>query len=96
MLSDKLITEYIAVKLAQNYADFLIIETAIEQSNATNTIVVVVGDVDLLILVTARTPIDKTIYLLKPGRTRQRTEMYSSKSLSAYSKFQNQFYFYML
>ena len=43
-------------------------------------------DVDLLILLTARTPIDKVIYFLKPGRPQQRTEMYSSKSLSAYLK----------
>ena len=42
MLSDKMITENIAVKQALNDADVLIIETAIEQFNATNTIVVVV------------------------------------------------------
>ena len=55
MLSDKLITENIAVKQAQNDADVLIIETAIEQFIATSTIVVVGEDVDLLILLTART-----------------------------------------
>ena len=93
MLSDKLITENIAVKQAQNDADVLIIETAIEQFNATNTIVVVGEDVDLLILLTARTPIDKIIYFLKPGRAQQRTEMYSSKSLSAYPKCQNHILF---
>ena len=32
---------------------------------------------------------DKIIYFLKPGRAQQRTEIYSSKSLSAYPKFQN-------
>ena len=48
MLSDKLITKNLAVKQAQN-DDVLIIETAIEQFNATNTIVVVGEDVDLLI-----------------------------------------------
>jgi hypothetical protein len=54
----------------------------------------VVGeDVDLLILFTARTPIDKIIYFLKPGRAQQRTEMYSSKSLSAYPKCQNHILF---
>ena len=46
MLNDKLITENIADKQAQNDADVLIIETAIEQFNATNTIVVVAEDVD--------------------------------------------------
>ena len=62
MISDKLTSENIAVKQAQKDADVLIIETAIEQFNTTNTTVVVGEDVDLLILLTARTPIDKIIY----------------------------------
>ena len=49
MLSDKLITENITVKQTQNDTDVLIIESAIEQFNATNTIVVVGEDADLLI-----------------------------------------------
>ena len=73
MLSDKLTTENIAVKQAQNHADVLIIETAIEQFNTPNTTVVVGEDVDLLILLTAWTPIDKIIYFLKPGKGQQRT-----------------------
>jgi hypothetical protein len=84
-----LTTENIAVKQAQNDADVLIIETAIEQLNATNTTVVVGEDVDLLVLLTARTPTDKIIYFLKPGKAQQQTEIYSSKSLSAYPKCQN-------
>ena len=93
MLSDKLTTENIAVKQAQNDADVLIIETAIEQLNATNTTVVVGEDVDLLALLTARTPIDKIIYFLKPGKAQQQTEIYPSKSLSAYQKCQNHIVF---
>lgn len=89
MLSDKLTAENIEVKQAQNDADVLIIETALEKFNATNTTIVVGEDVDLLVLLTARTPIDKIIYFLKPGKTQQRTEIYSSKSLSAYPKCQN-------
>ena len=58
----------ITVKQAQNDAHVLIIETAIEEFNATNTIVEVGEDVDLFILLTARTPIDNIIYFLKPGR----------------------------
>lgn len=80
MLSDKLTAANIAVKQAQNDADVLIIETAIEKFNATNTTIVVGEDVDLLVLLTARTPIDKINYFLKPGRAQQRTEIYSSKS----------------
>ncbi|KAI4486117.1 hypothetical protein M0804_006606 [Polistes exclamans] len=86
MLSNKLTAANIAVKQAKNDADVLIIETAIEKFDATNTTIVVGEDVDLLVLLTARTPMDKIIYFLKPGRAQQRTEIYSSKSLSAYPK----------
>ncbi|KAI4476357.1 hypothetical protein M0804_013672 [Polistes exclamans] len=89
MLSNKLTAANIAVKQAKNDADVLIIETAIEKCDATNTTIVVGEDVDLLVLLTARTPMDKIIYFLKPGRAQQRTEIYSSKSLSAYPKCQN-------
>ncbi|KAI4493650.1 hypothetical protein M0804_001826 [Polistes exclamans] len=89
MLSNKLPAANIAVKQAKNDADVLIIETAIEKFDATNTTIVVGEDVDLLVLLTARTPMDKIIYFLKPGRAQQRTEIYSSKSLSAYPKCQN-------
>jgi hypothetical protein len=88
-----LTTENIAVKQAQNDADVLIIETAIEQLNATNTTVVVGEDINLLVLLTARTPIDKIIYFLKPGKAQQQTEIYSSKSLFAYPKCQNHILF---
>ncbi|KAI4481113.1 hypothetical protein M0804_009739 [Polistes exclamans] len=89
MLSNKLPAANIAVKQAKNDADVLIIETAIEKFDATNTTIVIGEDVDLLVLLTARTPMDKIIYFLKPGRAQQRTEIYSSKSLSAYPKCQN-------
>jgi hypothetical protein len=59
----------------------------------TNTTVVVGEGVDLLVLLTARTPIDKVIYFLKLGKARQKTEIYSSKSLSAYPKCQNHILF---
>ena len=78
---------------ADNDADVLIIETAIEQFNATNNSIVVGEDVDLLVLLTARTPIDKIIYFLKPGKAYQPTEIHSSKSLSAYPKCQNHILF---
>ncbi|KAI4476939.1 hypothetical protein M0804_013119 [Polistes exclamans] len=89
MLSNKLTAANIAVKQAKNDADVLIIETAIEKFDATNTTIVVGEDVDLLVLLTARTSMDKISYFLKPGRAQQRREIYSSKSLSAYPKCQN-------
>ena len=93
MLCERFTAANIIVKQADNDADVLIIETAIEQSNATNNSIVVGEDVDLLVLLTARTPIDKIIYFLKPGKAHQPTEIYSSKSLSAYPKCQNRILF---
>lgn len=64
MLKEKFTAENILVKQANNDADVLIIETAIEQFNFTNTTIVVGEDVDLLVLLAARTPTEKTIFFL--------------------------------
>lgn len=85
MLSEKLTTANIFVKQANNIADVLIIETALEQFNI-NTTIVVGEDVDWLIILTARTPTNKTIYFLKPGKAQTPTKIYSSQSLNSYSK----------
>lgn len=58
-MKDKFTAENILVKQANNDADVLIIETAIEQSHLTNSTIVVGEDVDLLVLLTARTPAEK-------------------------------------
>jgi len=87
MLSEKLTTTNILVKQANNDADVLIIETALEQSN-TNKTIVVGEDVDLLIILIAQTPTDRMIYCLKPGKVQIKTKIYSSQSLSSYSKCQ--------
>ena len=52
MLCAKFTAANILVKQADNDADVLIIETAIEQFNTTNTIIVVGEDVDLLVFST--------------------------------------------
>ena len=62
MLKEKFTAENILVKQAINDADVLIIETAIEQINLTNTTIVVGEDVVLLVLLTARAPTEKTIF----------------------------------
>lgn len=85
MLSEKLTTTNIFVKQANNDADVLIIETALEQFN-TNTTIVVGEDVELLIILTAQIPTNKIIYFLKPGKAQTPTKMYSSQSLNPYSK----------
>lgn len=76
MWSEKFTAANILVKQADNAADVLIIEATIEQSNTTNKTIVVGEDVDLLVLLTARTPIDKIIYFLKPGKAQQPTKIY--------------------
>ncbi|GBN48104.1 hypothetical protein AVEN_204062-1 [Araneus ventricosus] len=87
MLSEKLKAADIFVKQANNDADVLIIETALEKFNKNTTIVV--GEyVDLLIILTARTPTDRIIYFLKPGKAQIETKMYSSQSLTSYPKCQ--------
>ncbi|KAK0078427.1 hypothetical protein PV325_002495, partial [Microctonus aethiopoides] len=52
---------------------------AVIQLNLTNTTIVVCEDVDLLVLLTARTPTDKIIYFLKSGKAQHQSEIYSSK-----------------
>ena len=68
MLCEKFTAANILVKQADNDTDVLIIKTAIEQSN---TAIVVGEDVDLLVLLTARTPTDGIIYFSKPGKAQQ-------------------------
>lgn len=52
-------------------ADVLIVESAIEKFNSTNTTIVVGKDVNLLVILTAPTPTKKIIYFLKPGIAQQ-------------------------
>ncbi|GBM62027.1 hypothetical protein AVEN_220954-1 [Araneus ventricosus] len=87
MLSQKLKGADIFVKQANNDADVLIIETSLEKFN-TNTTILVGEDVDLLIILTARTPTDRIIYFFKSGKDQIETKMYSSQSLTSYPKCQ--------
>ncbi|XP_076677413.1 uncharacterized protein LOC143373765 [Andrena cerasifolii] len=99
MLKERLTSENIFVKQADNDADVLIIETAVEQFNLTSTTIVVGEDIDLLVLLTARTPANKIIYFLKPGKAQHQSEiyrwdtLYTSKSLSAFATCQNHILF---
>lgn len=89
MLKAKFTAENISVEQANDDADVLIIETAIKKFSVTNTTVVVGEDVDLLVLLTARTPTEKIIYFFKPGKAQNQSEIYSSNSLSNFPKCQN-------
>lgn len=86
MLSEKFEAATILVKQAKNDADVLIIETAIEQSN-TSTSIIVGEDVDLLAILIGRSP-QNIIYFRKPGKGKVQSKMYSSKSLASYPKCQ--------
>ncbi|GBO16691.1 hypothetical protein AVEN_9723-1 [Araneus ventricosus] len=87
LLSEKLKAVNIFVKQANNVADVLIIETSLEKFN-TNTTIVVGEDVDLLIILTARTPTDRIVYFLKLIKAQIETKLYSSESLTSYPKCQ--------
>ncbi|GBM38240.1 hypothetical protein AVEN_47337-1 [Araneus ventricosus] len=85
LLFEKLKAVDIFVK--QVNADVLIIDTALEKFNA-NTTIVVGEDVDLLIILTARTPNDRIIYFLKLVKAQMETKLYSFQSLTSYPKCQ--------
>ncbi|KAK4884067.1 hypothetical protein RN001_000338 [Aquatica leii] len=50
-------------------------------------------DVDLLVILIARTFSDKIIYFFKPGKPKIQTTMYSSQSFSLYPKYKNHILF---
>lgn len=85
MLSQKLEAANINVKQAQDDAGVLIIETTLEQSY-TNTCIVVGEDVDLLVLLIARTPSDKEIYFLKPRKAKVITTIHYSQGFGPHTK----------
>lgn len=76
-LMQKLENINIASKQAQDDADVLIIETAIEEAYTRKT-VVVGEDVDLLVILIARTSSQKHIFFFKPGKGNVDTKIYSS------------------
>ena len=91
MLTDKLEAANILVQQASNDADVLIIETALKNLSTCET-VVVGEDIDLLLLI-ARTPSNKVIYFLKPGKSQMETKIYSSQSIIAMPKCQDHILF---
>jgi len=88
MLTEKFEANNFPVKHAQDDADILIIETAIEQSE-NDTTVVVGEDIDLLVILSARAPNDKEIFLLKPGKGTIERKIYSSRSFNHQENIKN-------
>lgn len=91
MLTEKFEANSFIVK-HQDDADVLIIETAIEESYK-NTTVVIGEDVDLLVILTARTPIDIEIFLLKPGKGKVEQKIYSSRSFDQHKNIRDHILF---
>ncbi|KAL7307868.1 hypothetical protein TKK_0000187 [Trichogramma kaykai] len=64
-------------------AERTIVKTAIEiASDANRQVVIVSEDIDILVLMTALTPPELEILLLKPAKTKKPEEVYSSKSIN--------------
>lgn len=92
MLSEKFRVNNFIVKQAIDDADVLIIETAIKK--AVNNITIVVGeDVDLLVILTARTPVSQEIFFLKPGKKNIERKLYSSQSFDLHHLIREQILF---
>lgn len=79
MLRETLAENEIFSCQAEADADRLIIETAINLQS--ENIVVVSEDVDVLVLLTALSPIDREIYFRKPPKGKIPQKVYSSKSI---------------
>lgn len=84
LLSEYLMSENISTKVAEEDADALIINTAVEmqsrRQSADKPIVVVGNDVDLFVLLIGLTPIEETIYFYKIISTgKKQKSLYSTK-----------------
>lgn len=86
MLIDNFEKVGISTRQSRDDADVLIVETAIEKS-INNTTIIVGEDIDLLILLIARTQIldqPTSIFFKKPGKNNVETKIYSTESLNKY------------
>ncbi|GBO42977.1 hypothetical protein AVEN_9049-1 [Araneus ventricosus] len=77
MLCVKFQNEGFVVKQAEEYADYLIIKSALEIEKRSQCVVFVGEDIDLLVIIAASTNSEK-IFFLKPGRGQIPTEVLSA------------------
>lgn len=72
----------ISVKQAVDDADVLIVHTALEKYSSNGPAVIVVAeDIDILVLITALTPVDQKIYFMKVEKGHKGEQIFSSTSL---------------
>lgn len=80
-LREKLQAAGYRTEQAQEDADTLIVETAINLATDEKPAIIVAEDIDVLVILTQRAPVDKKIYFLKPSRGKTAARLYSSTSL---------------
>ncbi|GBM64405.1 hypothetical protein AVEN_135128-1 [Araneus ventricosus] len=84
LFTDKFNAIGISVKKAENYADVLVVKTALMISKTQHNSTVIVGeDIDLLIILI---PSNLEIFLHKPGKGKMEQKIYSSSSLEGICK----------
>lgn len=82
MITEKFKAVNVYVKQAKDDADVLIVETALMIAKTNKNATVIVGeDVDLLVIMVARTPADLEIFFRKRGKGKVEQNIYSSTSL---------------
>ncbi|GBN65187.1 hypothetical protein AVEN_8422-1 [Araneus ventricosus] len=81
MLCVKFQNEGFVVKPSEEYADYLIIESALEIEKKSQCVVVVGEDIDLLIIIAASTN-SENIFFLKPGRGKAEDALYCAATLN--------------
>ncbi|GBM88509.1 hypothetical protein AVEN_25095-1 [Araneus ventricosus] len=81
MLSVKFQNEDFVVKQAEEYADYLIIKSALEIEKRSQCVVVVGEDIDLLVIIAASTNSENIIFL-KPGRGKTEDALYCAATMS--------------
>ncbi|GBN82270.1 hypothetical protein AVEN_237743-1 [Araneus ventricosus] len=81
MLSVKFQNEDFVVKQAGEYADYLIIKSALEIEKRSQCVVVVGEDIDLLVIIAASTN-SENIFLLKSGRSKAEDALYCAATLN--------------
>ena len=72
----------IHVEQAEDDADLRIVQIALQVTNKIPAIVA--EDIDIFVLLSGLTPIDKKVYLLKPGKGQKIANVYSSHSLNKF------------
>lgn len=80
-LCDRLNSERINTLTAIDDADMLIVQTAIQEAERNQNVVVVGQDIDLLVLLLGLAPLSKNIFMLKESQGTVKKRVYSTRSL---------------